>query len=74
MKAGLTLRRLTCRLWHGICSVICESCFTTVNQDVRCESRFSSENDSFCENDGFSVVNPVLGLKPALSDKIGFFL
>ena len=32
------------------------------------------KNGSFCENDGFSVVNPVLGLKPALSaDRICFF-
>ena len=53
----------------------CLSCFTMVKQDVRWEPRFSSENGSFCENDGFSVVNPVLGLKPALSaDKIVFFL
>ena len=36
--------------------------------------RISSENGSFCENDGFSVINPVLGLNSALcADKIGFF-
>ena len=35
--------------------------------------RTSNEKGSFCENDGFSVVNPVLDLKPALSvDKISF--
>ena len=22
-------------VWHSICSVICESCFTAVNKDVR---------------------------------------
>ena len=32
-----------------------------------------AKNGSFCENDGFSVVYPALGLQPALSaDKIGF--
>ena len=42
-----------------------------MKQDVWRESRFSSENGSFCENNGFYVVNPVLGLKA--TDKIVFF-
>ena len=48
------------------------SFFITVKQDVERESRLSSENSSFCEKDGLSVVNPVLGLKPTLSPNIGF--
>ena len=45
-----------------------------MKQDVQLESRFFSENSSFWENDVLSVVNPLLGLKPALSADKSFFV
>ena len=38
-----------------------------MKQDVQRESRFSGKSGSLCEKFCFSVVNPVLGLKLALS-------